>query len=235
MSYGGNGSFFGRLRQACRDDWDTYIGHAFVRGLGDGSLPAAAFRHYLVQDYVFLIQFARAWALAAFKADTLEEMKAAAATLSGLIDHEMTLHVRYAGQFGITLSAMESAPEHPANLAYTRYVIDRGLAGDALDLQVALAPCVVGYGEIGWELARHHATRLDGNPYRDWLEMYGGADYQGIALQAVTSLDHLAERRGGEARFQALAEIFRTATRLESGFWQMGLDGAVADQMASGT
>ena len=68
--------------------------------------------------------------------------------------------------------------EHPANVAYTRFVLDAGMAGDALDLAVALAPCTVGYGDIGRALAAAPATvRGAANPYEDWIATYSGAAY----------------------------------------------------------
>ena len=60
-------------------------------------------------------------------------------------------------------------------MAYTRFVLQRGLAGDLLYLQVALAPCLVGYGESGERLLADPTTRRDGNPYgghaieRSWI------------------------------------------------------------------
>ncbi|MEE8549210.1 MAG: thiaminase II, partial [Alphaproteobacteria bacterium] len=56
-------SLFARLKAACADDWQAYAGHAFVKRLADGTLPEACFRHYLGQDYLFLIHLARAYAL----------------------------------------------------------------------------------------------------------------------------------------------------------------------------
>ena len=111
-------------------------------------------------------------------------------------------------------------------MAYTRFVLERGVAGDILDLHTALAPCAVGYGEIGLALARDPATRRAGNPYLSWIEMYSGAEYLDLARAAVAQLDRLAARRGGEARFAALSRDFRAATVLEAAFWRMGLDAA---------
>ena len=215
---------FLRLQEACRPEWQAYVGHPFVRGLGDGTLPERCFRHYLVQDYLFLIQFARAYALAAYKSDTLDDMRKAAATMEAILDREMRLHVEYCAGWGLDEAAMAATPEATATLAYTRFVLERGMAGDLLDLNVALAPCIVGYAEIAGALAADPATRLDGNPYRAWIEAYAADDYQEVARGARDHLDALAARRGGEARFPDLARCFGAACRLEAEFWQMGYD-----------
>ncbi|WP_207477518.1 thiaminase II [Arenibaculum pallidiluteum] len=215
---------FSRLKEACRPDWEAYVGHAFVRGLGDGSLPERCFRHYLVQDYLFLIQFARAYALSAYKSDTLGDMRRAAGAMGAILDREMALHVEYCAGWGLDEAAMAATPEATATLAYTRFVLERGMSGDLLDLNVALAPCVVGYAEIAAALQRDPRMRLDGNPYRAWIEAYSADDYQAVARDKVALLDDLAARRGGEARFTALTRDFSAACRLEAGFWQMGYD-----------
>ena len=53
-------SFFERLKAEAPGEWRAYTEHPFTNGMADGSLPEAAFRHYLMQDYLFLIEFARA-------------------------------------------------------------------------------------------------------------------------------------------------------------------------------
>ncbi|MEC9344764.1 MAG: thiaminase II [Pseudomonadota bacterium] len=217
---------FARLKAAAAPEWQAYTHHEFVAGLGDGTLPQAAFRHYLVQDYLFLIHFSRAWALAVYKSTSLADMRAAAEVLNGILNTEMALHVDYCRGFGISPAEMEAAPEDAPCMAYTRYVLETGMAGDILDLHVALSPCVIGYGEIGARLAADPATRHDGNPYASWIAMYSGPDYAAVMQAALAQLDRLAEARLTGARFPELARIFSEATRLEAGFWQMGLDAA---------
>ena len=210
---------FDRLKQAVAADWQAYIDHPFVRAVGDGSLPEAGFRRYLEQDYLFLVHFARAYALAAFKGETLADIRHGAETALAIADTEMRLHVAFCKGWGLEEADMAALPEAPATLAYTRYVLERGLAGDLLDLQVALAPCVVGYAEIGRALS----GSIRGNPYGAWIEMYAGREYQDIAAAAVARLDDLFARRGGAARLPALERVFGEATRLEIDFWQLGL------------
>jgi thiaminase/transcriptional activator TenA len=213
---------FDRLKAATADDWAAYVDHEFVWQLGAGTLPEPAFRTYLVQDYLFLIQFARAYALATYKSRTLADMRAAQAGVAAILA-EMDLHIRLCGRWGLSPADVEAAPEHQATVAYTRFVLDCGAAGDLLDLHVALAPCVIGYAEIGRKLASHGADALGGHPYREWIGEYAGDIYQDVAIKARRHLDDLAARAMTERRFSELAALFGQASRLEADFWQMGL------------
>jgi thiaminase/transcriptional activator TenA len=219
-------NLYPRLRDAAGADWHAYVAHPFVRQLAAGTLPAGSFRHYLVQDWKFLIHFARAFALAVFKSDTLADMRDRSATLHALLHTEMHLHVGFCRDWGLTEADMEAAPEAPQTMAYTRYVLERGLAGDVLDLEVALAPCTVGYAEIANAILADPARLASDNPYQPWIDMYAGAEYQAVAASAVTRLDRIGTGRGAEARFPVLAKTFAEASRLEAAFWQMGLDAA---------
>lgn len=222
-------STVGLLRAACPDAWQAYTEHAFVERIAAGTLAEASFRHYLIQDYLFLKQYVRAYALAVYKGETLADMRDAAGAVDALLNTEMGLHVQYCERWGIGEQQMLATAEDPANINYTRYVLDTGMAGDLLDLLVALAPCSCGYGEIGARLLADPGTVLDGNPYRDWIEMYGGEEFQQVSRAAVHQIDAVTRRRMGEdptqsPRWAQLCEIFATAVRLEVGFWQMGLD-----------
>ncbi|KIN73910.1 TenA family protein [Sulfitobacter guttiformis] len=220
MSAPDYGDTFAVWRAGAGNLWTDYTCHAFVKALGEGVLPQANYLHYLRQDYVFLIHFARAWALAAAKADTYAEMAAASATVYALIHIEMPLHVQTCEAHGIDRATLEATPEAAGNLAYTRYVLEAGYSGDFLDLLAALAPCVLGYGEIG--------LRLKGTtgPYAPWCASYGSDEYQALCRDVGALLDGAMHRRlGGEwrdlPRAKSLQSRFTTATQLEIGFWDM--------------
>lgn len=217
------GGLFARLAAAANREWQAYVDHEFVRRMGDGSLPQEVFRHYLVQDYLFLIHFARAYALAIYKGTKLDEMRAAHEGLKAILDVEMDLHVGLCGGWDLTPADLESVPEARATMAYTRFVLETGMRGDLLDLHVALAPCVIGYAEIGRDLAGRPGALDDANPYRVWIAEYAGEAYQSVADAARRTLDDLAARSLTEERFPQLVRIFGQATRLEADFWQMGL------------
>ena len=214
-------SFFERLKTEASAEWRAYTEHPFTAGLADGTLPEAAFRHYLVQDYLFLIEFARAYALAVYKSIQLADMREAASGLSAILDVEMNLHVKLCAGWGLSPRDLEQAPSAAETLAYTRYVLDAGMRGDLLSLKVALAPCVIGYAEIATRLAETDACAPT-NPYQVWIDEYAGAPYQEVAAKARAHLDHLAALYVTPGREAELIAIFKEATRLETDFWEMG-------------
>lgn len=214
-------TLYSQFKQACAADWQAYCYHPFVQGLADGSLPAACFRYYLQQDGLLLLHFARAYALALVKAESLEEIQAAAHSVNQILDHELALHRQYCQQWGVSEAALFSQEEAPASRAYSRYVLAQGQQGDSLDLYTALAPCTIGYAEIGQRLIRDSATRREGNPYFSWIAAYAGDDCLAMARQQIERLDRLAAGQSPQRR-HALMQIFRQATRLEQGFWDMG-------------
>nr|WP_298249790.1 thiaminase II [uncultured Halomonas sp.] len=215
---------FHDLTQACHDDWRAYIEHDFVRQLAAGTLPDEAFRHYLKQDYLFLIHFGRAYALAVYKSRDITELRHGLEGLKTIIDVELGLHIDYCREWGISEADLAGLPEARATMAYTRYVLDTGNRGDLLDMHVALAPCLVGYGAISrWQAKQPFTVRGDANPFEKWLQMYSSDEFQAATHDEIAWLDaRLADVT--PERFAQLASIFRDATRLEIDFWQMGLD-----------
>ena len=224
MSAPDYGKTFGLLRTGAGQTWSDYTRHAFVEGLRDGSLPRECFLHYLVQDYVFLVHFARAWSLGVVKSETQEEMRVCAQTVDALVNHEMSLHVKTCAAAGIDESALFNAAEADGNLAYTRYVLDAGMQGDFVDLVSALSPCVMGYGEIGLRLG---AEKSADTPYSEWIATYADPEYQGVCTTVGEMLDNAVARRIGDLatspRRASVQARFTKATALEVGFWQMGL------------
>jgi thiaminase/transcriptional activator TenA len=217
-------SLFERLKADASVAWSSYTQHEFVEGLGNGQLPEGAFRTYLVQDYLFLVQFARAYALAVTKARSLADMRRASAGLSAILDVEMDLHIKLSAAWGLTAHDLENTAEEMETIAYTRFVLDAGHSGDLLDMMTALAPCMIGYAEIGERLATRPGALGEGNPYAAWISEYASDEYRAVAQAAREHLDELAEISLTEKRYPVLLALFERATWLEADFWQMGLD-----------
>ena len=222
MSYG---EVFKILKDKNINIWHEYTKHEFVQKLANDTLHENCFLNYLKQDYLFLIQFSKAWSLAILKSDNLEEMKIAASTVNELINFEMGLHISLCKEYGISKFDLENTEEENENIAYTRYVLELGYSGDFLDLLSALAPCVLGYGEIGINLK-------DSNPkismYRKWIETYSSSEYQNVCFNVGKLIDKSFQLRLGENytntyKWKKANQIFKKATSLEVDFWNMAL------------
>ncbi|KAJ4424111.1 trifunctional hydroxymethylpyrimidine kinase/phosphomethylpyrimidine kinase/thiaminase [Gnomoniopsis sp. IMI 355080] len=199
--------------------WDQFVNHPFVMAMGNGTLPLESFKGYLVQDYLYLIHFARANALAAYKSKNMADIAAAAGIVLH-IDRETNMHLRYCQSFGLSREDMEKTEEKLACTAYTRYVLDIGQSEDWLALQIALAPCLLGYGAVAKMLHGHSNTKKEANHYWDWIENYVADDY----VQAVKTGSDLLERNAvlqSPSRIEELVKIFIHATKMEIGFWEM--------------
>ncbi|KAK3334031.1 Phosphomethylpyrimidine kinase-domain-containing protein [Cercophora scortea] len=201
------------------DVWGRFVNHPFVLAMGDGSLPLESFKGYLIQDYLYLVHFARANALSSYKAKNLKDIGASAEIVTHIFK-EMSLHVEYCRGFGISREQMEAAEEKEACTAYTRYVIDIGHSEDWIALQLAMAPCLLGYGVIGKQLHEDPRSKTEGNLYWTWIQNYVAEDY----TAAVTTGSELLERHAllqSPTRIEELVNIFIQATRMEIGFWDM--------------
>ena len=213
------GRLFTRLRADCPWEWDAYVRHPFLNELASGTLPAEAFRAYLVQDYLYLLQYARAYALAIYKDGNAASMRGTARLLAGLLDTELGLHIAYCAEWGLSEDDLAREPESLELLAYTRTMLDYGQSGDILDLMVSLSACLIGYAEVGLRLLGNPATRRESNPYLPWIEVYGGAHYVALANEGARRLDALAVSHGADARYPMLLRCFRTTVKLEAAFW----------------
>ncbi|HKM99967.1 MAG TPA: thiaminase II [Candidatus Binataceae bacterium] len=213
------GSFSSMLREKAADIWIRELEHPFVRGLGDGTLPVDRFRFYLEQDYLFLIEYCRVFALASAKAHDRATMELFAGLLGGTLKVEMQLHRDYCKRLGIEAAELEEARPAPVTHAYTRHLLTAAYSGTITGIIAAVLPCQLGYVEIATALARE--GRGGGNSfYAEWISTYTSREFIEGAQQLVKLLDTLAE--GLPARETThLESLFLTSSRYEYLFWEM--------------
>lgn len=164
-------------REDVRPTWHKYTHHEFANKMGDGTLPIGAFKEYLIQDYLYLTHFARTNALAAYKSMDMDAISASAQIVLH-IQKEMSLHLDYCKDFGLSKEDILKHKESMACTAYSRYVLDIGQSQDWLALQMSLAPCLLGYGVAAQRLHAQHQGEHKDNPYWKWVENYVADDYQ---------------------------------------------------------
>ncbi|PAQ13045.1 thiaminase II [Bacillaceae bacterium SAOS 7] len=211
--------FSERLHQKLQPIWRQNHNHPFVKGMGDGNLDKEKFRFYMVQDYLYLIDYAKVFALGAVKANDLETMGKFAALLDSTLNMEMELHRQYAARFGISREELEQAQPSPITLAYNHYMLSVSQTGGLPEVLAAVLPCAWSYWEIGKELneipgASEHEF------YGNWIQMYSSEEFGQLAIWCIELLDQHTKGKT-EVELDKLEEIFLNTTRFEYMFWDM--------------
>ena len=201
------------------------LSHPFITGVGDGTLPVERFKHYVKQDYVYLIDYARALAIASARAPDLETMGWFAGLLDETLNTEMELHRSYCAEFGIVRGELEATQAAPTTVAYTGFLLKTAHQGSFAELVASLLPCQWGYWEIGDYLAKRGMPR-QAPLYAKWIEMYSSTEFEELARSIRSLADRVAEGTG-PVQLTGMEEAYLTSLRLEHRFWDMayGLEG----------
>jgi thiaminase (transcriptional activator TenA) len=210
--------FSGRLFEMGRPWVERQLEHPTVRGIADGTLDEGRFRAWLAQDYLFLLDYVRLFALAAARAPD-------AATLGRLVDlahstlhEELSLHRSYAAGFGLSEADLEGTTKSRTCAAYTDFLLRTAALGSFAETVAALLPCMWGYSELGRAMA---ARGLPDEPrYRRWVETYADPGFAELAAWCAGLLDRATEGLGA-AELEACERAFVTALEHELAFWEV--------------
>ena len=214
--YNNKKTYFYKLKNSCNKDWSEYTDHKFLSDLVSNKLPDKNFKSYLVQDYVFLQQLLKILGLSVYKSNSFEEINRSVNFIKG-IDHEIKLHISYCKKWKIPLNSLSNIKIESVNSAYTDHVLSVGKNGNNLDIFSCLAPCIIGYGEIGFKLSK--ITNWKKSKYSSWIKMYSSKEYQQIAKDNIGYLDILFKNTKNK-NLNKLKSNFKKSTILERNFWE---------------
>ena len=209
--------FSDELRQKGAPIWDREKQHPFVTGIGDGSLSLDRFRYYMRQDYIFLIDFCRAISLAVAKTRSVEDMGWFARLLHETLNTEMSPHVSFCEELGITEEELKSAQPSPTTLAYTRHLIQTAFSGGVGEIAAAMLPCSWGYCEIGQTLY-DKGLPAEQPMYSRWIEMYNSREFADLASWLRSFIDRVA-LESGEQELKRMEDAFLVSSQYEFMFW----------------
>lgn len=192
------------------------VDHPMVAGIGDGTLDPEPFRRWVKQDYVYLVEYNRVFALGAAKAPDVSRMGTFAELLHETLHTEMDLHRSYAAEFGIPEAELEATEPSPTTRGYTDFLVRVAALGSFGDLVAALLPCMWGFNETAERLA------ADGLPdeerYAQWIRTYTGEEFAELADWCRALLDDVATDAPERTR-DRYRELFHTSARYEYRFW----------------
>lgn len=208
-----------------KDPWEQYTAHPFLLELGRGTLPESSFLAFLRQDYLFLNHYARCQGLAAYKADDMASMARVGSIIGGIAQEQAHI-ISYCSEFNVSKTHLDKGSESIVTRAYTRFLLDTGSRLDFLSVQVALAPCLLGYvAAVGKTMARSDTVHgIENNKYYTWMAGYSDPEVMKACevaremIEAAVEKEGLAHAASGE-KLEKLVEVFRTGVEMECAFW----------------
>ncbi len=212
------GTFTAGLWGSITDIYDAILAHPFITGLADGTLPAESFAFFVVQDALYLKQYARALAAVASRAPEPGAMRMFARHAADAVTVEQELHSTLLPALGIRAADAAAAQAAPTNLAYTSYLLATIRGGTYAEGIGAVLPCYWIYREVGAELLRA------GSPdprYQRWIDTYGGDEFGEVVREVIAEADRVGASLS-EAERALAGRHFRTTSRYEWMFWDMG-------------
>jgi thiaminase/transcriptional activator TenA len=209
-------SFTEALEPTAESLWDAIVDHPMVTQLGEGTLDEAPFRYWVRQDYVYLVEYSRVFALGASKAPDLGRLGTFAELLESTVNTEMALHREYAADFGISEAELEATRPSPTTRAYTDFLVRTAALGTFGDLVAALLPCMWGFNETAKRLDAR--GRPDHEGYAAWVEMYAGEEFTELTDWCLDLMDDVAADAAEETR-ERYRDLFVLSGRYEYRFW----------------
>lgn len=213
-----------------KDIWKSYLNHPFVNEIGEGRLPKEKFKRYLIQDYLYLKEFSRVFAMGMVKADTVKEMKFFNKASNGSIEDEAAIHIKYMKRLGVSPIVAEKCKPEMVSSSYTSYMQAVSLTGGVKEIVMVTLPCNWSYNYIGHYLCETYKDNLEGNYYKDWIKMYADNEFDEVLKEWLEYTNHLCKDLS-EEEIKKLTEIFVKSSLYELDFWNMAYEEVSKDDI----
>ena len=200
--------------------WQECLETPFLRGLADGTLDENCFLGYIVEDSLYLREYAKVFAWGILHAKSMSEVRTYHSLLSYVNESEDATRLKYLTQYGLTDDAVQALPLRPENRAYVDTMIEAARQGEgAAECLMACLPCMLSYIWIFEKLVEAHPGAVD-TKYGALVREYLSEEYSVVCRGWAVFADGVCEGMD-EARKARCREVFRACTQHEYNFWRM--------------
>ena len=207
------------LYDSAKEIWNSYYDHPFVKGIGTGELNIEKFRYYMIQDYLYLLEYAKIFALGVIKAKDEDTMMAFAELVNSTLNSETNIHKDYMARLNISKEEVASAKPALANASYTNYMLWVSQNEGLLQLAVTVLSCSWSYKMIADKLSKIPGA-TEHEFYGQWIRGYISPEYNKTNDNAINLVNKLGENCSKD-EIENLKDIFINCSRFEYMFWDM--------------
>lgn len=209
-----------RLLSATKEIWDAYNEHPFVLGIQDGTLDREKFRYYIIQDFLYLEEYTKVFAVGIAKAKSPETISLFSKYVTLLTEGEMDIHRGYMGRFAVSREELEATPRALDNLSYTSYMLRVAYEEGEAEVLAAILSCAYSYEVIARKIVERNPVALNHPFYGDWVRGYADPHYSEANVLLLEMTDRLTQHYT-EQQVRHLTDIFIACSRYELAFWEL--------------
>ncbi len=209
--------FSAQLRANSDRIWRAIENHAFLRELHAGSLPMNRFTYFILQDYVYLLDFAQVLCQGGAKSPDLETLELFARHAVGAVEVERSFHASFGKTLGLSRKQLDGVPKGPITQAYIGHLQSVARGDSLAELVAAVLPCYWIYGEVGRRLYKGRPRKP--KIYREWIETYAGDAFWQPVREQIQLMDKLGAAASSREK-KVMAANFTLSSRYEFMFWE---------------
>lgn len=213
-----------QMLEATKGIWNQYNEHPFVKGIEDGSLDKDKFKYYIMQDYLYLKEYAKVFALGVAKAKSIETANLFAKYIE-VMNGELDIHSGYMGKLKVRQEEIDTIQPSLDNLSYTSYMLRVAYEEGEVEILAAILSCAYSYEVIAKKIVENNSNSINDEFYGDWIKGYASNEYASGNVILLEMMDKLT-RDYTEVQRNHLVDIFVACSRYELAFWQMSFDKA---------
>ncbi|MDO4557032.1 MAG: thiaminase II [Lachnospiraceae bacterium] len=210
------------LYENVKEIWEGYHSHPFIKEMGEGTLPMEKFRYYMVQDYIYLYEYVKVFALGVIKADSNELMRLFSGLVNSTMNGEMDIHKSYMKRLGITEQETEETKAALDNVSYTSYMLNEAYQGGIPEILASVLACAWSYQVIGERLAEIPGM-TEHEFFGEWVSGYASAEYAAANKELFEIIDRLGESLSRKQK-EKMITIFIRCSLYEKNFWDMAYE-----------
>ncbi|MGL4948423.1 MAG: thiaminase II [Mycoplasma sp.] len=214
---------FKLLMDATKEIWGKYNEHQFVRGIETGLLDKDVFKYYIIQDYLYLQEYAKVFAIGIAKAKSLDTIQLFSKYINILTDGEMDIHKGYMGKFQVTQEEVDATKMSLDNLSYTSYMLRIAYEGTEVEILAAILACAYSYEIIAKKIIENNPTSINHEFYGDWIKGYSSEAYSKGNEVLITLFESLISDYS-EKEMKHIIDIFVNCSIYEYNFWEMSFN-----------
>ncbi|HEY7167467.1 MAG TPA: thiaminase II [Candidatus Binatia bacterium] len=208
--------FSAELRRRGERIWQAINRHSFLRELHSGTLAMDRFVYFILQDYVYLLDFAQVLCHAGSKSPDLKTLELFARHALGAVEVERSFHESFGKSLGLSRAQLDQVQKAPTTQAYIAHLQSVARTGSLGEIVAAVLPCYWIYGDIGRRLYRGRPTKP--KIYREWIEVYASEEFWKPVREQIELMDKLGAQANSSDR-KVMTGHFMLSSRYEFLFW----------------